>query len=185
MSDSRDFFSAMRKTIQSLETFALYAGMGWIIVMTILVTFDVAGRYFFSRPVPGAIEMSGFMLAVFGICGMAYAHRSGANVKVTMLTDLLPPMCARFAEAIAALVSFQIMAMLAWHGFVSGIEEFNVGTVTDRLGMPVYPIYFLLSFGAGLLCLEIVMETVESMRNFFSRRQIASSEQASPEHTQT
>ncbi len=172
MSDSRDFFSKARQIIRHLSIFALYAGMGWIVVIMFLTAFDVAGRYFFSRPAPGAIEMSKFMLAIFGILGMAYAQNSGANVKVTMLTDLLPPKFARFAEAIAALISLQVVAMLAGYGFVSGIEEFFVGTTTDALGMPVYPLYFLLSAGAGLLCLEILMEFIESVRAFFKTKQV-------------
>jgi len=116
MSSSQDFFSRLQKTIHRIVQFALYIGMGWVIVMMLLTTFDVAGRYFLSKPIPGAIEMSEFMLAIFGILGMAYTHQAGANVKVTMLTSALPPRLARLTETITLVLSFQIVAMLVWYG---------------------------------------------------------------------
>ena len=170
MSSSQDFFSRCKKTINRISKFVLAVGMGWVIVMMLLTTFDVAGRYFFSKPIPGAIEMSEFMLAIFGILGMAYTHQSGANVKVTMLTSALPPRLASLTETITLLLSFQIVAMLAWYGIVSGIEEIHAGTTTDTLGIPLYPLYFLLSSGAGLLCLELLVNLIESVQGFFGTK---------------
>jgi TRAP-type C4-dicarboxylate transport system permease small subunit len=167
MGDSPGLFLRIKKSIHRITKFALFIGMGWVIVMMLLTTFDVAGRYFFSNPIPGAIEMSEFMLAIFGILGMAYTHHSGANVKVTMLTSALPPRFARLIEIITILLSFQIIAMLVWYGIVSGIEEFHAGTTTDTLGIPLHPLYFLLSAGAGLLCLELIVNLIESLGRLF------------------
>jgi len=166
----QDFFSGFKKRIEYLVKFALSVGMGWIIVMMLLTTIDVAGRYFFSSPIPGAIEMSEFMLAIFGILGMAYTHKSGSNVKVTMLANSLPPRLAKFIEIITMLLSFQIIVMLAWYGIVFGIEEFHSGTTTDTLGIPVYPLYFLLSAGAGLLSLELLINIIESIGELFGTK---------------
>ena len=170
MNSSQGFFPRFKKTIHRISKFFLALGMGWVIAMMLLTPFDVAGRYLFSKPIPGGIEMSEFMLAIFGILGMAYTHQSGGNVKVTMLTSALPPNLARLTEILTSLLSFQIIAMLAWYGVVSGIEEFHAGTTTDTLGIPIYPLYFLLSAGAGLLCLELVVNLIESIRGFFGTK---------------
>jgi len=167
---SQDWFFRFKKRINGLVKVALFLGMGWVIVMMLLTTLDVVGRYFFSKPIPGAIEMSEFMLAIFGVLGMAYTHQSGANVKVTMLTNALPPRLARVIETITILLSFQIIAMLVWYGIVSGIEELHAGTTTDTLGIPLYPLYFLLSGGAVLLCLELLITLIESVRGFFETK---------------
>ncbi len=170
MDSSEDFFFRFKKRIKWFTNVALSIGMGWVIVMMLLTTIDVAGRYFLSKPIPGAIEMSEFMLAIFGILGMAYTHQSGANVKVTMLTSALPPKLAKFTETITLLLSLQIVAMLAWYGIVSGIEELDLGTTTDTLGIPIYPLYFLLSAGAWLLCLELLVNLIESVQEFFGTK---------------
>lgn len=167
MSSSQKFFFKCKKGTERLVNLSLAVGMGWVMVMMLLTTIDVAGRYFLSKPIPGAIEMSEFMLAIFGMLGMAYTQKAGANIRVTMLTDALPPVLKRLLETITLLLSFQIVAMLAWYGIVSGIEELHAGTTTDTLGIPLYPLYFLLCLGAGLLCLELLMNIIETLIGFF------------------
>ena len=176
MSSNNDFLHHAKNKIERLSKLALYAGMGWVLVMMFLTTIDVAGRYFFSKPIPGAIEMSGFMLAVFGILGMAYTHQTGNNVRVTMLTRVMPPRLQGITQTVTSLLSFQIMGMLAWYGVIKGIEEFQSGTTTDTLSIPVYPLYFLLSIGAALLTLLIIMELIEAVLGLFGRPGPASSE---------
>ncbi len=89
-----------------------------------------------------------------------------------MLTNSFPPALERLAEAFTSLLSLQIVAMLAWYGVVSGIEEFHAGTTTDTLGIPLYPLYFLLSVGAGLLCLEMLMNIIETLQGFFEKQAV-------------
>ncbi|MCK5683233.1 TRAP transporter small permease [bacterium] len=174
MDSFQNSFFKFKKTIEQVTNIALSIGMGWVLVMMMLTTIDVAGRYFLSKPIPGAIEMSEFMLAIFGILGMAYTHQSGGNVKVTMLTSALSPWFARLAETITLLLSLQIIGMIAWYGIISGIEEFNLGTTTDTLGIPIHPLYFLLSIGAFLLCLELLVNLIESVQGFFGTKIVKS-----------
>ena len=157
------FLDGCRKRIRKLSAWALTVGMGWVLVMMCLTTLDVAGRYFFSRPVPGAIEMSECMLAVFGILGMAYTHGAGANVRVTLLTGKLPRRLGLFTTALTDLLSLQIMSMLAWYAGVMAMEEFTSGTTTDTLAIPIYPLYILLAVGAFLLALEILLNFMVSL----------------------
>lgn len=168
--NSPGFFSRLKKIVEQLAKAALTLGMGWVMIMMLLTTVDVAGRYFLSKPLPGGIEMCEFMLAAFGILGMAYTHMAGANVRVTMLTRTLSPRLESLTEAVTCLLSLQIIFFLSWYGIISGIEEFQAGTTTDTLSVPLYPLYFLLSLGAGLLCLVIIMELVESICRFFNTR---------------
>ncbi len=163
MENSANMLARFKSVVRKLTHCALTMGMGWVVVMMLLTTFDVAGRYFFSSPIPGAIEMNEFMLAIFGVLGIAYTHGSGGNVKVTMLTGKLPGHHAALLNLITSLLSLQIVSMLAWYGVIMGIEEFRSGTTTDTLAIPVYPLYILLSVGAFLLALEILINVIESL----------------------
>lgn len=151
------FLAGCKKRTRQLNAWALAMGMGWVLVMMCLTTLDVAGRYFFSRPVPGTIEMSQFMLAVFGILGMAYTHGIGANVRVTLFTGRLPRRLSLLITAVTDLLSLQIVSMLAWYAGVMAVDEFTGGTTTDTLAIPIYPLYMLLAVGAFLLALEILV----------------------------
>lgn len=170
LSNSSEFAPGAKKIVERLTKIALTLGMGWVMVMMILTTLDVAGRSLFTKPIPGGIEISQFLLALFGILGMAYTHMAGANVKVTLLTRALPARFEYLVETLTNLLSLQIIAFLAWTGITSGIEDYHAGTTTDTLGVPIYPLYFLLSLGAGLLCLVILINLAESVYNFFNTR---------------
>ncbi len=160
----------MDQGIGWLSRAGLAIGMGWVLVMMFLTTLDVAFRYFFSSPIPGALEVSEVMLAIFGILGIAYTHGAGANVRVTMLVEKLPPRAAAVMNLVTALLSFQIIVMLVWYGVVMGVEEYQFGTTTDSLGIPLYPVHFLLPVGALLLSLEIVKEMIASVSEIFTGR---------------
>lgn len=168
MHDSPERFPRFKRGVDRLIHIALAAGMGWVLVMMMLTTVDVAGRYFFSRPVPGAIEMSEIMLAVFGILGMAYTHHAGANIRVTMFTRLLPPRLSGLAGCLTTGLSLLVMALLAWYASVYGIEELHAGTTTDTLGIPLFPLYFLLCAGAGLVCLALAAEFAACARTLLT-----------------
>ncbi|SMC87251.1 TRAP-type mannitol/chloroaromatic compound transport system, small permease component [Desulfocicer vacuolatum DSM 3385] len=156
------FLSRCKTVTRQLNRWALALGMGWVLVMMCLTTLDVAGRHFMSSPVPGTIELSEFMLAVFGILGIAYTHESGANVRVTLLIDKLPRRIVLFLTAFTDFLAFQIISMLAWYAGVMVLEEFHSGTTTDTLAIPVYPLYVLLCAGAFLLALEIMVDMIVS-----------------------
>ncbi len=167
MSDANGQPVSFKEITRRLTHYSMAIGMGWVLVMMFLTTFDVAGRYFFSKPIPGAIELSEFMLAIFGILGMAYTHHAGANVRVTMLTDALPPGFAALIRTVTDLLCLLIAALLAWQGWIMGIEEFHAGTTTDTLRIPVYPLQFLFALGAFLLSLEMVVCFTDSLKKLF------------------
>lgn len=161
------FVVKTRTVTETLTNWALFLGMGWVVIMMLLTTVDVASRTLFSKSVPGSIEMGEYMLAIFGILGMAYTHFAGANVKVTMLTQILPEKLQNFIEVLTCLMSLVIMATLTWYGGISGIEDMHAGTTTDNLGLPTFPIYWLLSVGAGLLSLVILVRLMTHVLGVF------------------
>ncbi len=160
--NSTTLFGKTKSIVHKMSSWALTLGMGWVLVMMFLTTLDVGGRYFFSSPIPGAIEMSEFMLAIFGVLGIAYTHGAGANVKVTMLTGKLSVRTSSFLDLVTGLLSLQIVSMLTWYGVIMGMEEFKSGTTTDTLAIPIFPLDLLLSAGAFLLILEILMTIISA-----------------------
>lgn len=154
--------------LDRLIRLSLYAGMGWVMVMMLLTTLDVAGRAFFSRPVTGTIELNRCMLAVFAVLGLAYTHRERANVRVTMLLDMLPPAPRIFLEILSHLICIGLVGLLCWQSGVMGIEEIHTGTTTDALSIPIFPLYFLLSAGSFFLCLEITRQLLADSKRFIA-----------------
>lgn len=155
--------------IHRLSDWAFSAGMIWVLVMMVLTAVDVTGRYLFSAPVKGSLELSEFMLAVFGMLGMAYTQRMGANVKVRILEKFLPRRALLALDSLTLSLSLGVILLLAYQGGVMGIEEYHYRTTSDSLGVPLYPFHFLLSLASLVLALELLVSLVNSLHGAFAK----------------
>jgi TRAP-type C4-dicarboxylate transport system permease small subunit len=137
-----------------------------LIPMMLITAGDVIGRRFWAKSIPGTVELSSYMLAVFILLGVAYTHQVKGHVKVSMLVSRLPDWAGNIADIITTLLSLVIIAILAWQGLVVGIEE---RTVSDMLRIPQLPFRLLVSVAGLFLWLELFMDLAESVGRLVRR----------------
>jgi TRAP-type C4-dicarboxylate transport system permease small subunit len=147
--------------IQTATRILCYGGMFLLLPMMLLTAADVIGRVGWSRPIPGAVELSSYMLAVFILTGVAYTHQCKGHVRVSMLLIRLPKRVAVALDIVTTLLSLFIIAILAWQGWVVGFEE---RAVSDMLRIPQLPFRLLVSMAAFFLCLELLIDLVDSVK---------------------
>jgi TRAP-type C4-dicarboxylate transport system permease small subunit len=76
-----------------------------------------------------------------------------------MLTSRLPQRAQQSLEIVVTLLSLFIMLLLAWQGWVVGMEE---TAVSDMLRIPQRPFKLLVGVAAILLCLELVVDLMSA-----------------------
>lgn len=150
--------------IQRINRGVCYAGMLLILPLMLLTSVDVVGRAYWARPIPGIVELSSYMLDVFILLGLAYTQQVKGHVRVAMLTSRLPRRFQNALDIIAALLSLFVMALLAWQGWVVGMEE---TAVSDMLRIPQRPFKLLVGLAALLLCLELAVDLSAAIKAFF------------------
>lgn len=131
-----------------------------LIPMMLLTAGDVIGRAVWARPIPGAVEISSYMLAVFILLGVAYTHQVKGHVRVAMLVSRLPEGAGLILDIITTLLSLFIVFILAWQGWAVGIEE---RSVSDMLRIPQFPFRLLVSVAGLFLCLELLIDLSASV----------------------
>ncbi len=151
----------MRKFIQKMTFSLSYVGMLFLIPMMLLTTGEVVGRAIWSRPIPGSMELSSYMLAIFVLLGIAYTHQVGGQVRVTMLVSRIPIRLALVLKIVTTLLSLFIIAIMAWQGWVKAMEE---STVSDMLRIPQFPFRMLVSVAGLFLFLELILDFVETVK---------------------
>jgi TRAP-type C4-dicarboxylate transport system permease small subunit len=161
-----DVVETARKCIQRVTLYVSYLGMILLIPMMLLTTTDVMGRVFWSRPIYGTVELSSYMLAVFILLGIAYTHQVKGHVRVSMLTSRLPRRASLSLDLVTILLSMFIIGLLAWQGWVVGMEE---RAVSDMLRVPQRPFKLLVSAAAFLLWLELLIDLFTTIKQL-SRR---------------
>jgi TRAP-type C4-dicarboxylate transport system permease small subunit len=137
-----------------------------LIPMMLLTSAEVVGRAVWSRPIPGSMELSSYMLAIFILLGIAYTHQVRGHVRVTMLISRLPAKWTIALDVITTLLSLFIIAVMTWQGWVVGIEE---RTVSDMLRVPQFPFRLLVSLGGLLLFLELLLDLWDNLKKFARR----------------
>ncbi|MBW2038126.1 MAG: TRAP transporter small permease [Deltaproteobacteria bacterium] len=150
----------MKKGIQRINLYLCSVGMCLLIPMMLLTAGDVIGRVLWTRPIPGAVELSSYMLVIFILLGVAYTHQVKGHVRVSMLVSRLPERMGLILDVMTTLLSLFIISILAWQGWVVGIEE---RTVSDMLRIPQLPFRLLVAVAAVFLCLELLIDLSTSV----------------------
>ena len=160
------WFETVKKGINRVNRF--FAGIGaWFLIPLMLITaVDVVMRDVFNRPIPGAVELSQYMLAIFILLGLAYAQQIKAHVAVSIITSRFSERAQLILSIITALMSLFIFSVLEWQGLVVGIEE---RAVSDMLRIPQYPFRILVAVAAFFLCLELLIDLGNGLKRFVTR----------------
>jgi len=152
--------SSLKKYIQ-YGTLSLCALCMFILIpLMLLTTVDVIGRTFFAQPIPGAVEISSYMLAVFILTGLAYTQQVKGNVQVEFFVAKMPFRLRYSINALTTLLSLFVICLITWQG---GIEALHDTTVSDMHRIPRWPFKALVPLAGFLLCLELGIDLVHHL----------------------
>ncbi len=146
--------------IQKTTYYVSFGGMFVLLPLMLLSSLEVVSRAIWDRPLPGTVELSSYMLVIFILCGLAYTHQVRGHVRVNLLLTKLPPTLALLIEVITILLSLFIMGVLAWQGWVVGLEQ---KTVSDMLRIPQLPFRLLVSVAGVMMFLELLIDLFEAL----------------------
>jgi len=156
----------IRKTVHRLSFGVSVVGMAFLIPLMLLTASDVVSRGFFNKPIPGSMELSEYILAVFILLGAAYTQQVKGHVGVDFLTSRLSPRTQVVCQIITTALSLFIIAIVIWQGLIIALEE---KTVSDMLRIPQYPFRLLVALGGFFLWLELLTDLISSIGRFKGR----------------
>jgi len=148
----------IEKVIRKITNTLCYFGMGSLVTLMFLGTFDVLGRYFFNRPIKGAYEVSEILLASVVFFGLAYALAVGGHVRVDTFVSLLRPRRAAIIGVIISLLSIIIFVLIGWQGAELAIKSWKDHRLIDVIFIPIAPFQLLVPLGALAVCLELIIQ---------------------------
>lgn len=128
-----------------------------------VLTWEVAGRYFFSIPSDWQDELSTFLLvgATFGSAAWVQARRG--HVAIDALAHLLPPAADFVRRVLADALSFLFVAFFAWKSWVLLVEAWEEGQTTPSAwGPPLWIPYSCMTVGMMLLAIQLLLQVVGS-----------------------
>ena len=126
-----------------------------------VLTWEVAGRYFFKIASDWQDELSTFLLigATFGAAAWVQARRG--HVAIDALSHLLPPRLDRARRLLADLLSLVFVAFFAWKSTALLLEALADGqTTSSAWGPPLWIPYSCMAAGMWLLALQLLLQVL-------------------------
>lgn len=140
------------------------SGFATLAIM-VAVVLDVAGRFLFNAPIPGANEFSELLLVAMIFLGLAAAQQQRQHFAIEIAIQRLRPSIRRWVELGGWLVSLAIVGLLAW---MSGKQAWTAMLRGEAsygvIPFPIWPARVVLAFGLGLLALQIALDILRLLR---------------------
>ena len=141
-------------------------GIAALLVLTMMTvtTIDVAGRYLFNNPLPGAFEITELLLAALIFLGLPLATERDEHITVDLIDPFMPKPVIN-AQLIAmnglSAVVLAVLASQLWHKAQSLVAD---GHVTNTLELPLAPIGYLMTGSCALSALILVLKGLGQIR---------------------
>jgi TRAP-type C4-dicarboxylate transport system permease small subunit len=138
------------RATDAVASAAAYAAGATLILLMLLTTADVVGRYFFNSPINGVFDLTHFAVSIMVFLGLAYCGYRGGHVVIELLYDKLPPGARRVLNRAINLAGCVLFALIAWRTAVQSIDVRDMGEASQMMEIPLFPLYYMVAFGSGL-----------------------------------
>ena len=148
MNTSAGFIPRLSQTVGIL-------GQAAMAFMVVSLFYDVMMRYLFAAPTHWALEVNTFLLLFLCTIPTADVLSSDVHIRVTFLTERLPPRIVERLPILRAVAGILFCAAMTWKGSVMTWQAWQHNDrMSTSLGTPMFIPYLLLPLGFILLGLQ-------------------------------
>lgn len=135
-------------------------GAGILAVMMFLTATDVLLRYFFNRPISGAMELTQYMMVIVVVSGLGLCTVEKSHVKVEVLIERFPPKVQTILYTITSLLSLGLFLLITRQAVVYAGFLLDAKLTSPLLFIPTFPFAIILALGTFIFCLALFAEFV-------------------------
>ncbi len=148
--------SLMDRISYGFELIALMA----LTVMLILVTVDILGGKMFSRPVPGAMDLTSLLsLLVIGFA-MPRSYQMGRHIKVDFGVSLMPKPVLRVTRFLSLCLCGLFFAFIIWQMFLYSGDLLEYGEKSLTVKIALYPFGYALAVAFLPLLVIVLLQLI-------------------------
>lgn len=149
--------SHIARVTDAVVTFMVYIASIALMVLMLITTADVAGRYFFNHPLTGVFDLTHFAVLIMVFFGLAYCGIKGGHVVIELFYDKLNRSVARVLDRIINLVGGLLFLIIAWRTVIQSIDIIEFKESSQLLLIPYYPFYWLVAFGCFMFAMVMIL----------------------------
>jgi len=140
------------------------AGAMCIVVLTLLVTVTVLGRYSGAFSVLFTHEVAGYLLISLAFIGMAYTDEKEGHIHVDLLTCRLTLRARRSLQVIASFLLLGFLVLLLWQCLDLVLTSYQTKILAPTVSRtPLYIPQILLTIGLLLFALAAINRITKNL----------------------
>lgn len=132
----------------------LMAGVGVIAIMFVVIV-DVIGRFAFTQPLPGGVEVAITIMAWVVFLSLAYPALKGTHIRMTLILNRLPKRYCVGAEALSSACALFLLGLACWGGWLQFWRSYEINQMLPAVIQIPYWISKL-AFPVGVFMAAIV-----------------------------
>jgi TRAP-type C4-dicarboxylate transport system permease small subunit len=146
-----------------LSRIAIWIAGSLTLISALYISADVAMRYFTSRPLGGADELSGYAFAISISWALSFATLQRANIRIDAIYQYLPTRVSAVLDWIALVV--MAVFIVYWTRFAAGVAGLSwehQSTANTTFATPLWIPQFLWVAGLVWLCVVLALMLLRS-----------------------
>lgn len=154
----------MRRALDGVYAASAVLAAFFMVVMTTLVVAQIGARLIGAQ-IPSADDFARLAMAASAFLGLAFALRTGAHIRVTLLLEKAPAGMRRALEIASLVVASAVSAWFAWSTGVMAHDswtfaEYTIGQVPLPKWIPIAG----MSLGIALVAIAFLEDLVDVLR---------------------
>jgi TRAP-type C4-dicarboxylate transport system permease small subunit len=130
-----------------------------IFVMVCTIVPDSIGRFFFSKPLHGTLELNMLLMSAIVFLALAWTQSQRGHVRVEILISRAKPTLKSALNIICWAIAFALFLAITIGGTEEAINSVRIGeNLWGVKKFPVWPGKILAAFGSGLLCVQFLID---------------------------
>ena len=128
-----------------------------LFAMMLLTCADVVGRYFLSRPIFGAFELTEMLLAALIFAGLPLVTLRNEHVTVDVFDSITPDWLFRIQHVIACALGLLSTGYLAWRLWLRAVNMDAAGETTAQLKFKLAYLTYAMSILMALTAVALLV----------------------------
>ncbi len=151
----------LEKGISSASNILSLIGVALLFILMLQGVADVIGRYVFNKPLIGTMERAEVLLALTVLLAWGYTQLAKAHIDVTFFVSRLPHRAQALVNIITTFLALVLFSLIMWQGVVIAKAYHEAGRLIYVIHWPLAPFQLVVSLGALVVCLVLVMQLVQ------------------------
>lgn len=127
----------------------------------------------FGTSLKGAVEIVQYLNALGIGLGLAFCAFHGGHVAVTFVTDKFSAKGQQLITIIVDLLVAGFLGAATWQMLLYGYGMQQEGEIALTLGLPIYPIVYLVTAGVAVYLLVVINNLVQTLKNLFTAASVS------------